>query len=93
MYIICSINVHVPNNIHTYYDIQKSDVQMVSIGSIKSKPDDIHSLICNPFEENAGRFRELLRKHGADAENDEKHTPLQYAMYNMDGEDTLKYIR
>ena len=66
---------------------------MVSIGSIKSKPDDIHSLISHPFEENALRFRDLLRKHGADAENDDKHTPLQYAMYNMDGEDTLKYIR
>ena len=47
----------------------------------------------SPFDDNAPRFRELLRKHGVDAENDEKQTPLQYAMYNMDGEDTLKYIR
>lgn len=66
---------------------------MVSIGSIKSKPDDIHTLMSHPFEDNAQRFRDLLRKHGVDAENDEKQTPLQYAMYNMDGEDTLKYIR
>ena len=91
MYIICSINVNVSEK--KLFIIQKSDVEMVSIGSIKSKPDDIHTLMSSPFEDNSQRFRELLRKHGVDAENDEKQTPLQYAMYNMDGEDTLKYIR
>ena len=66
---------------------------MVSICSIKSKPEDIHLLINKSFDENQERFRHLLRKHGPDAENDDKQTPLQYAMYNIEGEDTLKYIR